>query len=160
VLESERLAPAIAGIRQFVYAGLAPDRRVREKLESIAVLFNRGQSRLAPGQEAAVREAEIAIRELNELMRARGARALVELSGHTDADGTELSNEPLSQARARAVGDMIGASRLDSVDVSLKGMGSASPVTAGTSETDKQRNRRVSFRVTLPGAASAGSDRP
>ena len=55
---------------------------------------------------------------------------------------------------------MIGASRLDSVDVTLKGLGSTAPLTPGASESDKQRNRRVSFRVTLPAAASAGSDRP
>jgi OOP family OmpA-OmpF porin len=160
VLDSERLAPAIAGVRRFVYAGVAPDRRVKEKLESIAILFVRGQSRFAPGQEGALREAEMAVRELNDVIRARGTRAGVEIVGHTDADGTELANEPLSQARARAVGDMIGASRLDAVDVSLKGLGSTSPLTAGTSESDKQRNRRVSFRVTLPGATSPGSDRP
>ena len=71
-----------------------------------------------------------------------------------------MSNEPLSESRARAVGDMIGASRLDAMDVSIRGLGSASPLTSGTTEPDKQRNRRVSFRVTLPDAASPGSDRP
>ena len=46
------------------------------------------------------------------------------------------------------------------MDVSFTGRGSASPLTSGTSEPDKQRNRRVSFRVTLPDAARPGSDRP
>jgi OOP family OmpA-OmpF porin len=160
VLESERLAPALAGIRRFVYTGVAPDHRLKEQLESIAILFVRGQSRFAAGQDTALREAEAVCRGLNDVARARGARASLEIVGHTDADGTELANEPLSEARARAVSDMIGAARLDAIDVSLKGLGSAAPLTAGTSELDKQRNRRVSFRVTLPEAASPGSSRP
>ena len=160
VLDSERLAPAIAGIRRFIYTGVAPGQRLKEQLESIAILFVRGQARFAAGQDRALREAEAACRELNDVVRARGARARIEIAGHTDADGTEVSNEPLSEARARAVGDMIGASRLDAMDVSIRGLGSASPLTSGTSEPDKQRNRRVSFRVTLPDAASPGSDRP
>ena len=94
------------------------------------------------------------------LLRARGARASLEIVGHTDADGDERANDPLSRARAGVVGDMIGASRLDAMDVSYTGLGSTSPLTPGTSDADKQRNRRVVFRVTLPDATGPGSGQP
>ena len=100
VVDSERLAPAIAGIRQFVYTGVAPGRRLKEQLESIAILFVRGQAHFAAGQDSALRAAEATCRELNDVVRAGGARARMEIVGHTDADGTELSNEPLSESRA------------------------------------------------------------
>ena len=37
IVESERLAPAIAGVRRFQYAGLEPDLRIKQQLESLAL---------------------------------------------------------------------------------------------------------------------------
>jgi outer membrane protein OmpA-like peptidoglycan-associated protein len=150
IVDSERLAPALAGVRRFAYAGTAPDIRVRQALESIALLFPRGDARLVPDQDAAIRAAGAALTELNDLMRARGARATIELLGHTDADGTELENVPLSRRRAETVRALLPVSRLDALDLEVKGVASAAPLTAGDTEDDKRRNRRVAFRVTLP----------
>jgi outer membrane protein OmpA-like peptidoglycan-associated protein len=150
VAESERLAPALAGVRRFAYDGIAPAARLRQAIESAALLFPRGDARLAPNQDAAIRAVVEALTELNDLMRARGARARIDLSGHTDADGTEVENAPLSQRRAETVRSLLPVAKLDALDIDIKGVASTDPLTTGDSDDDKRRNRRVAFRVTLP----------
>jgi outer membrane protein OmpA-like peptidoglycan-associated protein len=160
IVESERLAPAIAGVQRFAYAGTNPDVRLKEQIESVAVRFPKGQSRVAPGQEQTLDGLASALRELNDLVRARGQRARVDIVGHTDTDGSDIANEPLSTSRAESVRALLPVRQMDALDVSVKGVGSASPLSRGTSEADMSRNRRVSFRVELTTGTGQGSDRP
>ena len=159
ILDSERLAPAVAGVRRFHYAGTSAEARLKERIEAATVRFPRGQSRLAPGQEGTLRAVADLLVELNEAVRVRGQRARVEIVGHTDSDGTDVSNGPLSQARAEALLSMLRTPLLDSLDLATTGVGSASPLARGTSEQDKQQNRRASFRVILSGPPESGSAR-
>jgi OOP family OmpA-OmpF porin len=159
ILDSERLAPAVAGVRRFRYAGASAETRLKERIEAAALRFPRGQARLAPGQEGALRSVSDLLTELNEAVRVRGQRARVEIVGHTDSDGTEVANGPLSQARADALLAVLRSPLLDAVDLATTGAGSTSPLARGTGEQDKQQNRRVSFRVILPAAPESGSAR-
>jgi OOP family OmpA-OmpF porin len=159
LVESERLAPAIAGVQRFAYAGQTPDARAKERLESTNVQFPKGSSRITPGQEQSLNRVGDELRTLNDVARARGQRARVEIVGHTDTDGSDVANEPLSVSRAEAVRALLPA-QLDALDVSIRGVGSAAPLSNGKSEADMSRNRRVSFRVELAAAAGRGSDRP
>lgn len=149
IAESERLAPAIAGVRRFEYSGDPPEARLQRRIEEIGVRFTRGQSHLGPGQAASVQNAAVLLNELNQTLRLRGQRARVEVVGHTDNDGTESANGPLSQARAEAVLALLPTPLLDAIDLSTTGVGATAPFTTGSTEDDKQQNRRVSFRVIL-----------
>jgi outer membrane protein OmpA-like peptidoglycan-associated protein len=160
IVESERLAPAIGGVRQFTYAGTSPEARLKEKLETINVQFPKGQARITPGQDQTVRTISDSLRELNDLMRGRGQRVRVEIVGHTDTDGTDIANGPLSASRAEAVRGQLATAQFDTLDFAVKGVGATSPLARGTTEADKSRNRRASFRVLLPAGAGQGSDRP
>ena len=160
IVESERLAPAIAGVQRFAYAGISPDRRLKEQLESVTMTFPKGQSHVTPGQEQTLSGVVDALGELNDVVRARGQRARVEIVGHTDTDGSDIANEPLSTSRAESVRALLPVRQFDALDVSVKGVGSASPLSRGTSEADMSRNRRVSFRVELATGTGQGSDRP
>jgi OOP family OmpA-OmpF porin len=157
VAESERIAPAITGVRRFEYTGIPPAVRLSEQLEALTVRFAKGQARIAPEQADSIRAAGDLLRELDEAVAHRGQRARVEILGHADADGTEIANEPLSQARADGVLHFLRTQRLDAVDLTARGLGTTAPLTRGTTEPDKQRNRRVSFRVLLPDRPAAGS---
>jgi outer membrane protein OmpA-like peptidoglycan-associated protein len=159
IVESERLAPAIGGVQRFAYAGTSPELRLKQQLESMALQFVKGQSRLAPGQDQALSLVADTLRELNEVVRARGQKARVEIVGHTDSDGSDLANEPLSLSRAQTVRQLLHASTLDSVELTVKGAGSALPLSRGTTEADMARNRRASFRVELADGTAQGSDR-
>lgn len=159
IVDTERLAPAVAGVRRFQYAGPSAETRLKERIEAASIRFPRGQARLAPGQEGTLRAIADLLTELNEAVRIRGQRARVEIVGHTDSDGTDVSNGPLSQARADALLSLLRTPLLDAVDLLTSGAGSASPLARGTSEQDKQQNRRASFRVILSGTPDSGSAR-
>jgi OOP family OmpA-OmpF porin len=88
-------------------------------------------------------------RDLNEALDARGRRGQVEVIGHTDNDGSETTNDALSRARANWMITQLPVTALDALDIRASGIGSAAPLVSGVSESEKGRNRRVSFRVRL-----------
>jgi OOP family OmpA-OmpF porin len=149
ISDSERLAPAIAGVRRFEYEGTRPDAQLKSRLEAATLRFSKGLTRLAPGQESAVHQIAALAAELDEVLRVRGRRAVLEIIGHTDSDGSESSNAVLSRTRAEVVRSLLDSARLDALDVTVRGVGSASPLVTGVDERVKERNRRVSFRVRL-----------
>jgi OOP family OmpA-OmpF porin len=153
IVDSERLAPAIGGVRRFEYTGTPPEERLKEQLEALTILFRRGQAHMVPGQDETLRRIRDLLRDLDETARIRGRRARVDVIGHTDEDGTEATNARLSQNRADTARDLIGPSRFESLEFTTRGVGSVSPATRGGTEQEKQRNRRASFSVLL-------SDRP
>lgn len=160
IVDSERLAPAIAGVRRFAYAGPSPEVQLKDKLEAMSVLFPKGRSRIAPDQGDAERTVATLLSELSEILRARGRRAQVDITGHTDTDGTEVANGPLSQGRADAVLALVSTPSLGAITFTAKGVGSDFPLAPGTTEADKRRNRRASFRVSLSDDSGQGSSRP
>ena len=70
------------------------------------------------------------------------------ITGHTDADGSEASNQTLSEQRAASVkqalvkGYGVSGERLDTA-----GKGESEPVATGSTAADKARNRRVVLEV-------------
>jgi OOP family OmpA-OmpF porin len=149
IVESERLAPALPGVRRFDYLGTSPEVQLKQRLEAASILFVRGQSRIVPGQEEAVRSVGNLLGELNQVLRVRGTRARVEIIGHTDTDGTDRENGPLSEARAERILGSLRSPLFDALDFTARGVGSSAPLTPGTSDAEKQSNRRASFRVVL-----------
>jgi len=72
----------------------------------------------------------------------------VEIQGHTDSVGSALANLRLSQKRAESVRDYLVAQGIDSARLTPKGYGKYELlVNPEKNETDKERNRRVMFRV-------------
>jgi outer membrane protein OmpA-like peptidoglycan-associated protein len=159
IADSERIAPAIAGVRRFLYAGTPPEVRLKERLEAISVLFPKGQSRLGSGQDNPLRALEGILDELNETLSARRRRAQIDVIGHTDADGSEELNGPLSQARADTVLRLLGSPLRPALDFTARGVGTVGPVDPGASDLAKENNRCVSFSVRLADDPAGGSDR-
>ena len=149
IVDSERIAPAIAGVRRFEYAGIPPDVQLKTKLEALTLRFPKGQSTIAPGQVGTIRQIDALLAALNDTLRAVNRQASVELVGQTDSDGTDQGNGPLSQARANAVLSALHTPALDALTVTARGIGTAASAAAATTEAEKERNRRVSLRVAL-----------
>ena len=160
IVESERVAPAIAGVRRFEYGGTNPEVRVKDTIESMSVLFPKGRSQIAPDQNDAVRDVAALLVDLNDILRARGHRARVDITGHTDTDGTESENGPLSRARADHLLPLVRTPAGGAIAFTATGIGSDAPISTGTTEDDKRRNRRASFRVTLSDDSAQRSSRP
>lgn len=71
----------------------------------------------------------------------------VEISGHTDSDGSDEYNRTLSQNRAESVVQYLIEKGIDSKSFKAKGYGESKPSVPNTSTVNKQINRRVEFTV-------------
>jgi OOP family OmpA-OmpF porin len=155
--EARRVAPVIPGVARFDAAGVVdePLQRLSLAIESTSLVFPKGRAELAPGQAAVLDTLRSRLASLDGTGRMMGTRFGVQIVGHADNDGTEDQNFPLSRARADAVRSLLGPDTFEALQISTTGVGSNEPLTAGTSESDKRRNRRVSFRLDLRGAGGA-----
>lgn len=157
LLDAERLTPALAGVDRLAYDGPELGVRLKEKIEAITVLFPKGKADFTDGQTARIDDVARLLTLLDAHCRVLGIGAGIEILGHTDNDGSDLANEPLSQARAAVLLRRIARPPLDALTFSTRGVGSTMPVTSGTTEADKEQNRRASFLVTLSDAPARGS---
>jgi outer membrane protein OmpA-like peptidoglycan-associated protein len=67
----------------------------------------------------------------------------VAIEGHTDAVGSDSSNQSLSQRRAEAVRAALVSRGIDGTRITAQGMGEAVPVANNSTGEGRQRNRRV-----------------
>lgn len=70
-------------------------------------------------------------------------KTAVVVQGHTDAVGSEESNQSLSERRARAVERYLTRRGVDAGRISALGFGESAPVANNSSAQGRQRNRRV-----------------
>jgi outer membrane protein OmpA-like peptidoglycan-associated protein len=80
----------------------------------------------------------------------------VRIEGHTDDVGNEAYNLDLSQRRAASVRDWLIAAGVDPVRLETEGFGNSRPLSPGSSERARQKNRRVAFQI----LATAPTDPP
>jgi OOP family OmpA-OmpF porin len=152
IVESERIAPAIAGVRRFEFAGPSPFEQLQAAIEGMSVQFPRGRAEIPATQRERLQAIGAALRELSDLLRVQNRRALVEITGHTDSDGTDSENGSLSRARADATLAVIHPEAFAALTFSSRGLGSEFPLAPGTTEAAKQSNRRAAFRVSFDDA--------
>ncbi len=73
----------------------------------------------------------------------------VEVGGHTDAQGSEVSNLTLSQGRADAVVEYLVGQGVDAALLSGVGYGETEPVADNETAEGRQQNRRIEFTVAV-----------
>ena len=71
----------------------------------------------------------------------------IALQGHTDASGSDLYNQSLSEQRAKSVFTYLVEQGIKAERLSYKGFGEANPVKDNDSDEGRSRNRRVEFLV-------------
>jgi len=71
----------------------------------------------------------------------------IEISGHTDSQGREEMNLALSQSRATAVLSELQRRRVLTGEFEAKGYGEALPIAPNDTETGREANRRIEFRL-------------
>lgn len=72
---------------------------------------------------------------------------IVEIQGHTDSDGSNAANKSLSQRRAQSVVNYLVQHGISKKQFVAKGYGEETPLVPNNSKANKQRNRRVMFKV-------------
>jgi OOP family OmpA-OmpF porin len=93
-------------------------------------------------REKSVTELDKISRFLNE-----NPKIKVEISGHTDDQGTDAYNQQLSLKRAKAVGNYLISKGVPATRLKEVGYGSKKPLKQNDSEINRQVNRRIEFRI-------------
>jgi OOP family OmpA-OmpF porin len=155
--ETARLAPAIAGVRQFQHVGESVEARLAAAIERATVRFAKGESAIEPSQQTPVAELRSALGQFDAALGASRRRARVEVLGYADSDGPEDLNLRLSRARADRVLAVLEGTTFAHIEWAARGLGRV-PVGPAATEAEHEQNRRVSFRVhliddRLPGGA-------
>jgi OOP family OmpA-OmpF porin len=141
-----RLAPAIAGVREFRFLGESAELRLAAAIERASVHFGKASSEIGATEEANLAALLTQLRELNDALAASRRRARLDVLGYADSDGPDDVNSQLSQARADRVRARLAQAGLSHIDLVARGLGRA-PARLGATEAEHQQNRRTSFRV-------------
>ena len=86
------------------------------------------------------------LHSLDTLGRTANRQYIVELIGEED-DGAPASNLPLSQQRAERVPGILLPQHYQRLTITAVGIGTRAEANPQATESEKQRNRRVSFRL-------------
>ncbi len=101
------------------------------------ILFETGKAVLKP-------ESMAEIQKVADYMK-KNASARFEVQGHTDNQGSDKINDPLSQQRAEAVVKALEGLGVDPFNLRAVGKGSHEPVADNKTEEGRAKNRRVEF---------------
>lgn len=101
------------------------------------ILFETGKATLKP-------ESMEEIQKVAAYMK-KNPRARFEVQGHTDNQGSDKINDPLSQQRAEAVVKALADLGVDDFNLKAVGKGSHEPVADNKTEAGRAKNRRVEF---------------
>ena len=101
------------------------------------ILFETGKATLKP-------ESMTEIQKVADYMK-KNPTARFEVQGHTDNQGSDKINDPLSQQRAEAVVKALEGLGCDPFNMRAVGKGSHEPVADNNSEAGRAKNRRVEF---------------
>lgn len=87
--------------------------------------------------------------ELNRLVKLlKDNSALkIQVIGHTDKIGSLISNQLLSNKRAKSVYDYLIEHNIEKSRLKIKGMGCTKPIADNSSDEGRQKNRRVEFLI-------------
>jgi outer membrane protein OmpA-like peptidoglycan-associated protein len=72
---------------------------------------------------------------------------VIEVSAHTDDEGTALGNLAVTQARAEVVRNYLLSQKVDAKQVVAKGYGSTRPIVEHQSAEGSSKNRRIDITV-------------
>jgi outer membrane protein OmpA-like peptidoglycan-associated protein len=87
-------------------------------------------------------ESQVELDKLVDVLN-QNPKSKIQISGHTDADGEELTNLNLSKERAKAVYDYLISKNIKADRLSYVGFGESKPFTTNDTEEHKQLNRRT-----------------
>jgi OmpA-OmpF porin, OOP family len=105
-----------------------------------AVLFDSNKSSLKPTAQKELSAVAVKLKQYP------SARILVQ--GHTDDVGSDAYNKKLSQERAQSVRSyFVSEEGMNAGNISITGFGEARPIASNSSETGRQKNRRVEIVV-------------
>jgi OOP family OmpA-OmpF porin len=115
----------------------AKDLAVSGRIVTHGITFDSGSDVLRP-------ESGPTLRKILKLLQDEASLAF-EIQGHTDSQGSDKVNVPLSQARAAAVKAWLVGQGIDPGRLTTKGLGASKPLQSNDTPEGRADNRRVEF---------------
>lgn len=110
-----------------------------EELAKLIVHFDTNLYVIRDGDKPALDRVADFLKKLPDVM--------VEIQGHTDSQGTDKINEPLSHNRAKVVKDYLVARGVDGDQIEIKGYSSKNPIATNNTAAGRQENRRAQMVI-------------
>ena len=112
---------------------------IRDVISLPGVNFQSGSDLLLAGAENLIRDIASTLNENDYLQ--------IEVAGHTDSQGNDVSNQGLSDRRAKTVYDFLIMYGVDPERLSFRGYGESQPIADNATADGRATNRRVELRV-------------
>ena len=106
-----------------------------------------GSVLFASGKYALLNTAMTKLDQVAEALKAQDSDKRMVVEGHTDSQGPDKVNQPLSLNRATAVRDYLVSRGVPSEKISAVGMGSSKPITDNLPAENRANNRRVEIII-------------
>ena len=114
--------------------------------DALNTILSSGRIRFATG-EATIEEISHGLLDRLAYTAQACPSARVEISGHTDSDGSDEANQLLSERRAQAVRDYLVASGVPVARLDAAGYGETRPIAGNDTDEGKALNRRIEFKI-------------
>jgi outer membrane protein OmpA-like peptidoglycan-associated protein len=146
-LETEKLARTTAEAKlAAAMKDLATIAAIKEETRGLVITLSGGV--LFPSNRYALLDtAKTKLDQVAEALKAQDANKRMVVEGHTDSQGSDRINQPLSQNRANAVRDYLVSRGVESDKISAVGMGASRPLVDNRSTENRANNRRVEIII-------------
>jgi outer membrane protein OmpA-like peptidoglycan-associated protein len=128
---------------------LAAIAAVKEEARGVVITLN-GSVLFVSGKYALLNTAQTRLDQVAEALKAQSDSKRIVVEGHTDSQGSDAINQPLSLARASAVRDYLVTRGVDPAKITAVGMGSSRPLVDNKTAENRANNRRVEIIIGNP----------
>src|SRR5260221_1134653 len=124
--------------------------QAKTEIEKVVVKFPVGTAALSYSERVELRKFAESVQSLLQAGDSLHQTLTLEVRGHTDSTGAEVSNLDLSQRRADRVAWELGQLGVPERVLRARGVGTTNPLRTEDSEENRQFNRSATFRVSVP----------
>jgi outer membrane protein OmpA-like peptidoglycan-associated protein len=125
---------------------LATIAAIKEEARGLVITLS-GSILFASNKYALLETAMTKLDQVAEALKAQDSDRRMIVEGHTDSQGSDRINQPLSLNRAGAVRDYLVAHGVESDKISAIGMGSSRPLVNNKNAENRANNRRVEIII-------------
>lgn len=125
---------------------LATIAAIREEARGLVITLS-GSVLFASNKYVLLETAKTKLDQVAEALKAQSDDKRMIVEGHTDSQGSDAINQPLSLNRANSVRDYLVTCGVDATKISAVGMGSSRPLLDNKNPENRANNRRVEIII-------------
>jgi outer membrane protein OmpA-like peptidoglycan-associated protein len=128
---------------------LAAVAAVKEETRGVVITLS-GSVLFASGKFALLNTATTKLDQVAEALKAQDGDKRMVVEGHTDSQGSDRVNQPLSLNRGNAVRDYLVSHGVAADKITAVGLGSSRPIVDNKTSENRANNRRVEIIISPP----------